>query len=311
MRASSVKGLGATLGPRMSEQASAQTFVFLLVAFFLGIAVSAFLFYSASRRSSTSVNGERNGTPAIALSETTKAVLGRLDAPLEIRFYALLDAATVPDSVTAFAGRVGQLLSAYQQQADGKIKVSRFNSQSNSDARAAEADDITAFNLDRGNACYLGVTLVLNRRKETLPRLSTEWEQALEPDLTRAIVRLLDATRPVTIPVAVFQMNTNAIQEVRALIPDLSAVSVEAGKQILQDAALKDFTAAAEEMQAQVKEAEQRLTQAQNGGSDAEQQAAMKHLQQVQAEQTEKLKQIALKSKAQMDALQQLKAAPH
>ena len=35
----------------------------------------------------------------------------------------------------------------------------------------------------------------------------------------------------------------------------------------------------------------------------------MKHLQQVQAEQTEKLKQIAAKSKAQIDALQQLKAA--
>jgi hypothetical protein len=311
MRASLAKRLGATLGPRASEQAGAQTIILLLVAFCLGIAVTAFLFYGASKRGSTGANPETSGTPAIVLSETTKAVLGRLDAPLEIRFYALLDPTTLPDSVTAFAGRVDQLLSACQQQAGDKIKVTRFNAQSNADANAAEADGLSAFNRDKGEACYLGLALVLKGRKETLPRLAPEWEQALEPDVTRAIVRLLDATRPVPVTVAVSQINTNAIQEVKALIPNFAAVSVEAGKQILQEAALKDFTAAAKEMQAQVKEAEQRLIQAQNGGTDAEQQAAMKHLRQVHAEQDEKLKQIALKSKAQIEALQQLKAAPH
>jgi hypothetical protein len=311
MRASSVKGLGTTLEPRSSEQAGTQTIVLFLVIFFLGIAVSAFWFYIASEHGSAGVNGETSGTPTVALSESTRAVLGRLDAPLEIRFYALLDAATVPGSVTALAGRAGQLLSDYQQQAGGKIKVTRFTSQSNADANAAVADGIAVFNLDKGDACYLGVTLLLNGKKETLPHLSPEWEQALEPDLTRAIVRLLDATRTFTVPVAVSQMNTNAIQEVKALIPNISDVSVEAGKQILRDAALKDFTAALNEMQTQVKEAEQRLSQAQNGGTDAEQEAARKHLQQVQAEQTEKLKQIAARSGAQIDTFQQLKAAPH
>ena len=311
MRASLVKGLNATPGPRASEHAGAQTIVLLLVAFLLGIALSALLFYSASKHGSTGTNGETGGAPTIALSENTKAVLGRLDAPMEIRFYALLDAATVPGSVSAFAGRVGQLLSAYQQQAGGKIKVTSVNLQSNAGANAAVADGISAFNQDKGDACYLGIALVLNGKKEALPHLSPEWEQALEPDLTRAIARLLDATRASTAPIAVDQMNTNAIEEVKALIPDLSTVSVVAGKQILQDAAYKDFAAAAKEMQTQIKEAEQRVTQAQNGGSDAEQQAALKHLQQVQAEQAEKLQQIAAKSKAQIDGFQQLKAAAH
>jgi hypothetical protein len=311
MRASSANGLGAALGPRASEHAGAQTIVLLLVAFLLGIAVSAFLFYSTSKRGSAGANGETGGAPAIALSESTKAVLGRLDTPLEIRFYALLDPTTVPSSVTAFAARAGQLLAAYQQQAGGKIKVTSVSSQSNAGANAALTDGISAFNQDKGDACFLGVALVLNGKKETLPHLSPDWEQALEPDLTRAIVRLLDATRSAAASMAVSQVDTNALQEVKALIPDLAAVSVKAGKQILQDAALKDFTAAAKEMQTQVKEAEQRLSQAHNGGSDAEQQAAMKHLQQVQAEQTEKLKQIAAKSKAQIDAFQQLKTAPH
>src|ERR1017187_4242959 len=257
MKASSANGLGATLWPRASEHGGAQAIVLLLVVFFLGIAVSAFLFYGVSKHGSAGANGETNGTPAITLSESTRAVLGRLEAPLEIRFYALLDAATVPNSVTAFAGRVGQLLSAYQQQAGGKLKVTSVDSQSIPNANAALADGLSAFNLDRGQACFLGVALILNGKKETLPRLSPEWEQALEPDLTRAIARLLDASRSFTGPTAISQINTNAIQEVKALIPDLAAVSGESGKQILQDAALKDFTAAVKEMQTQVKEAEQ------------------------------------------------------
>jgi hypothetical protein len=279
----------------------------VLVFLLLGIAIGVLWLYRAAHSGPANVTGKPAGSQPVALSDTTKAALVRLEAPLEIRFYAMLDPATVPDSVTAFASRAGQLLSAYQQEAGGKIKVTSFTPQSNPDANAAASDGIAVFNLDKGEACYLGVTLVLQGRKETLPHLSPEWEQALEPDLTRAIVRLLDTPRSVTVPVAVSQINTTAVQEVKALIPDLAAVSVAQGKQILQAAALKDFTAAANE----IKEAERRLTQAQNGGTDAEQRAAAKHLQQVQAEQTEKLKQIAARSKAQIDALQQIKAGPH
>ena len=311
MRASSAKESGAALGPATSEQAGTRTSVLLLALCLLGIAVCAFWFYSAVKRGPAGTNGQAGGTSINLLSDSTRAILGRLDSPLEIRFYALLDPATVPDSVTAFADRVGQLLSAYQQEAGGKIKVTSVRSQSNTSANAALADGIAVFNLDKGDACYLGVALVLNARKETLPHLSPEWEQALEPDLTRAIIRLLEAPRTFTVPTTVAQINTNAIQEVKALIPDVAAVSVEAGKQILQEAALKEFTAAVKEMETQVKEAEQRVTQAQNGGAEAEQQAAMKHLQEVRAEQTEKLKQIAAKSKVQIDTFQQLKATPH
>jgi hypothetical protein len=311
MRASSVGRLGATLGPGTGEQAGTRTTVLLLVVCLLGIAASTVWFYSASKRGPAGASAPTSSTSAILLSDSTRAVLGRLDSPLDIRFYALLDPATVPDSVTAFAGRVGQLLSAYQQEAGGKIKVTSVNSPSNPNANAALTDGITVFNLDKGEACYLGVALVLNGRKETLPHLSPEWEQALEPDLTRAIIRLLDAPRSVTVPMIVAQINTNAIREVRALIPDVAAISVEEGKRILREAALKDFAAAAKEMETQVKEAELGLSQARNGGTDAAQQAAMKHFQQVQAEQAEKLKEIAAKSKAQIDTFQQLKAAPH
>ena len=285
------------------EQAGARTILLLAVVFLLGIAVSAVWFFIGSK------NAEPGGKPTIQLSESTRAVLSHLDAPLEIRFYALLDPASGPDSMTDFPARVEQLLSAYQQGAGGKIKVTSVNSPSTANANAARADGLEAFNSQKGDACYLGVALVIKGHKETVPRISPEWEQALEPDLTRAIVRLLEAGRGDTISLVVSQANATAVQDVKVLIPNLAAVSVQRGKEILRDAAFKDFTAATIEMQIQVKEAEQRLVQTHNGGSEAEQQAAMKHLQEVQAEQTEKLKQIAGRSKTQLDTFQQLKAA--
>ena len=295
--------------PAAGERASARTILLLAAFFLLGIAVSAFWFYGLSKSGHPGAEGNTGTTPAVRLSDNTRAVLGRLDSPLEIRFHASLDPATVPESLIVFASRVDQILAAYQQEAGNKIKLGRFNSPANANPDAAFADGIPPFNLDRGNPCWLGLALVLDGRKESLPRLSPEWEPALEADLTRAIARLLDAPRPVSVPVAVSQINTNTMQEVKALIPDLGAVSVQDATRILREAALKDFTAAAKEMETQVKEAEQRLTQAQNGGSAADQQAARQHLQQVQAEQTKKLKQIALRSKAQIETLQQLKAA--
>lgn len=280
--------------------------VFLLAG---AVAGAVWLYYAAQR--TPAVGSESAGPYTPVLSESTLAVLRELDAPAEIRFYSVLDTATVPDALSAFAGRVDQLLSAYQQAAGGKLKLTRIGAQASLNMDSAAADGVQVFNLDRGEASYLGVALILKGRRETLPRLSPDWEPALEADLTRALVRLQDATRPVPVPapVALSQINTAAVQEIRALIPNLVAVSVEEATQILREAALKDFKAAAKEMETQVKEAEQRLAQARNGGSEADQQAARKHLLQVQAEQTEKLKQVAARSALQIDTLQQLKAA--
>jgi hypothetical protein len=293
------------------EEAGVQGIVLVLALLLVVAAVSTVWLYRAAHRG-PAATGEPTGTQPAALCDTTLTVLQKLDSVLEIRFYSVLDPATVPNSVMAFASRVDQLLSAYQQAAGGKIRLTRIDAPSKLNPNTARADGVQVFNLDKGEACYLGVALAFQGRKETLPYLSPEWEQAVEPDLTRAIIRLVEAPRPAgATTLAPLEVNTNAVQEVKALISNLGTVSVEEGTRILREAALKDFTAAAKEMEKQVKEAEQRLTKAQNGGSDADQQAAMKHLQQVQAEQTEKLKQIAAKSKAQIDALQQLKAVPH
>jgi hypothetical protein len=294
-----------------ATNARVQTPVLVLVFLVTVAVVGAIWLYQAAHRGPV-VSSEPTGPQLPVLSDSTLGMLQKLDGPVEIRFYSVLDPATVGDSLIAFAGRVDQLLAAYQQAAGDKIRLTRIGPQSGLNPNVAAADGVQVFNLDKGEASCLGIALALKGRRETLARLSPEWESALEADLTRALVRLQEAPRPVPVAgiasVAVSQINTNAVQEVKALIPNLSSVSVEEGTRILREAAVKEFTAAAKEMEAQVKEAEQRLTQAQNSGSAADQQAAMKHLEQVQAEQTEKLKQIAARSKTQVDALQQIKA---
>lgn len=295
--------------PRAQEQTRVRALLLAVVCFLLGLGLGAFWLDRSTGRSAVTVNGGADGQQLSALSESTRAVLQRLDSPIEIRFYTLLDPASVPDSLQAFAGRVDQLLSECRREANGKIKVTRYDSQSDSSANAASADGLQPFNLDKGDACYLGIAVVHKGQKESLPQLSPEWEQALPSDLSRAIVRLIHASSPTRPAAATSQIDPAATEEVKRTIPNLASVSVEDGTRILREAALKDFKAAANEMEIQVKEAQQRLNQARDGGSDAEQQAAMKHLRQVQADQAKKLQQIAASSQAQIEALQQLKRA--
>ena len=78
---------------------------------------------------------------------------------------------------------------------------------------------------------------------------------------------------------------------------------------MLRQAALKEFASTATEMQNQIAKAEAELNDAKNGKSAAEQQSAIQHLRQVQAEQTARIQQIAANLQLQLAALQQLKAA--
>ncbi len=276
----------------------------LIVACFLaGLAAGAFwIFRNPSSPASDAVN-----QPG-ALSATTQTLLERLEAPVEIRFYSVLTPASVTENDQALAGRVEALLSEYQKAAQGKLKFTRFSSAAN--ASDAVTDGITEFNADKGDPCFFGIVVTYKGKKETLSHISPEWEAALEPDLTRAIARLVQASTPTPVPSAP-KSDTAVIEEVKRLIPNFSSVSLEEGTRVIREAGLAEFKSTTIDFQKKIKEAEQSLVQAQNGGSEADQQAALKQLQQLQAEQIQRLKQIAARSKAQTDALQQLKAGSH
>jgi ABC-type uncharacterized transport system len=282
---------------------SARVFLLAIASFLLGAGATGLLLHRG-----------RTQTPAgeaqsqVVLSETTRSVLGQIKSPVELRFYAVLDPTTVSASVQAFAKRVENVVAEYEREANGKIQVARYESQSYTNANAAVHDGIKAFNAEKGEACFLGIALVLKDHRESLSQLSPEWEPVLESDLTRALARLLESTRTPPPPPAVAQTESNAVQEVKAVIPDVNAVSLQDGTRLLRAAALKEFQNLAKEAETRIKEAQQKLADAQAGKSEAEQQAARKKLQQIQAEETEKLKELAARSQAQVEAFERLKS---
>ncbi|MBC8095514.1 MAG: Gldg family protein [Akkermansiaceae bacterium] len=245
------------------------------------------------------------------LSESTRSVLKNLKAPVEVRFYSLLDATSVSDSVREFSGRVDQLLSGYERESGGKISIVRHDPlNAINAAKSASADGIRPFNIDQGDACFFGIAVIQNQHKESLPQLSSEWESALEADLTRAIARVSDAAATVaSSPTSSGKPDRAVLDQVKQLFPNLETLSLEDGKRRLRESALKEFTAAAQEMEVQIKDARQRLGTAQASQSEAQQKAAAQELQQLQTAQSEKLKEIAARSLAQVEALESLKQA--
>jgi uncharacterized membrane protein len=289
---------------RPREQAGARVIVLVLAAFLLGLGAAAFVFYrSAEPRAGASGSRAANE----GLSEHTRSVLRNLDSAVEIRFYSLLDPASVPEAARDFAGRVDQLLSEYVNASGGKLTVTRHQSRSDEAANAASADGIKAFNLDKGEACFLGLTLTCNSRKESLPQLAPEWEQALEPDLTRALERVTTAPVPTAAAGAALKPDAAVIEEVKQSFPNLASVSVEEGTRVLREKALKTFGEATREIEAKVEEARQQLVQVQVNGSTEERQEALKKFHELQIQQTEKIKQIAARLQNQITALEYLK----
>ena len=277
--------------------ASGRLLILVLVFFLMGAGLTGVWF--------------KHGTlamPGHELSGGTLDLLHQLKSPVEIRFYSVLPPGSAPETLPAFSGRVDHLLSEFQNANDAKIHVTRNLSTTGANADAAAADGIHPFNLNQGDACFLGLAVVCGGQKELVPQLQPEWEPALEFDLARAIahVTAVSSAAPVKPSAPVPPEVTNAVVR---LIPNLPDTSLEEGSRILREAALQDFTKAGMETEAKLKAAQQQLAEAQNGQSETEQQAAMKHLQEVQLEQGEQYKQIAARLQSELEVFQQMKAA--
>jgi hypothetical protein len=298
------------VNPGPGQQGRGPSLAIILACLAAGLAAGAFLTLQFGFRHQQTPSPGQPSDQDPALSAPTSDVLRHLEVPVEVRFYCSLDPATVPPTTPAFAQRAQRLLSHFEREAGGKLKLALRDFQPNSgDDKAALADGIKPFNIEKGDACFLGVAVVGKAHRETLDRLAPEWEPALEFDLARAIARTAQAGVPPPPVIVAPKGGPPPIDEVKRLIPNLDAVSLEEGTRLLREAALTQFASAAQEMRTRIERAQATIVRAQTSHSDAEQQAAMKQLQQLQAEQTDKLQQIAARSKAEIQTLERLKTA--
>src|ERR1043166_4170613 len=101
------------------------------------------------------------------LSAGSRAILGKLDTPVQIRFYCTKNASTMPVMLSTYAQRVDDLLNEYQQASKGKIRVQRLNPEPDSDAEdSARRDGIEPQPLRSGERIYLGISVTMLDQKQ-------------------------------------------------------------------------------------------------------------------------------------------------
>jgi D-ribose pyranose/furanose isomerase RbsD len=271
------------------------------------------LWYWRSNRPRTVETAEA-AAPSGVLSETTTRILAGLDSPIDLSLFAPSDVSALPAALGGYVSRVKGLLAEYESAAAGKVRVSKRDPQTDKTAKAAAgAAGIVPFASENGEIVYLGLTVGNGARVETVSPLAPEWEAALESDISRAISRVTASAAAATArpgaptPAAATPVDPAISEELLKTFPDLASRSFDDAAQVLRESAFAQFKAAAIEMQAKVQLAQQALAAARQNKSEAEQEAALKAFQEIQAEQANKLKAIAARLQERLVVLQRLK----
>ena len=152
---------------------------------------------------------------AYTLSAGTRAILGKLDTPVKVRFYLTQTENATPETVflKSYAKRVEDLLSEYKRAAHGKLVIEKYDAQPDSDAEdSARLDGLEPETLPNAERFYMGLAVSMLDEKQTIPFLAPNRERLLEYDLSRAISRVMSpdrATVGIMSPLPVFGMPSN------------------------------------------------------------------------------------------------------
>jgi ABC-type uncharacterized transport system involved in gliding motility auxiliary subunit len=131
------------------------------------------------------------------LSDGTRAILGKLDTPVQIRFFAS-QGEGLPPEIATFVRRVEDLLDEYREAGKGHIEIKKLNPEPDSDAEdAANLAGIEGQPMPNGERLYLGIGVSMLDAKVALPFIDPRRERLLEYDLTRAIANVMTTEKKV------------------------------------------------------------------------------------------------------------------
>lgn len=132
------------------------------------------------------------------LSKGTRAILSRLDTPVQVRLYFSRSNSETPVFLKTYEQRVEDLLNEYRQASKGLIEIKKLDPEPDSDAEdSAKLDGIEGQPLPTGEKVYLGVSVSMLDQKQAIPFLSPDRERLLEYDLSRAISSVMTTEKPV------------------------------------------------------------------------------------------------------------------
>ncbi|HXC36611.1 MAG TPA: Gldg family protein [Candidatus Acidoferrales bacterium] len=136
---------------------------------------------------------------AYTLSPGTKAVLGKLDAPVVVRFYCTQAETATPETVFLkdYARQVEDLLHEYKMAAGKNLVIQKFDPEPDSDAEdSARMDGLEPQQFSDGDNFYLGLSISIADQRVAIPFLEPNREKLLEYDITRAITEVQEPQKP-------------------------------------------------------------------------------------------------------------------
>lgn len=161
----------------------------------VGMLVVAIAFYIVS--SAAKVRVDITADKIHTLSAGTKKILAKLDSPVTIRFYCSQGDNAMPPQLRTYAQHIEDLLGEYQQASHGKLILKKFDPKPDSDAEdSARLNGVEGQMANQFEKIYLGIVVSRLDDKFVLPWLPPDRERLLEYDISRAIARVVDGSRP-------------------------------------------------------------------------------------------------------------------
>ena len=133
------------------------------------------------------------------LSPGSKAVLGKLDRPVTLKFFFSESAKDMPPSLKTYAEQVRDLLVEYERAGKGNVTLETYDPKQDSDEEewavkyGIEPQQANPF----GSPIYFGLVAVCGTQEQTIPGFDPRMESTLEYEITRHITRAVWPERPV------------------------------------------------------------------------------------------------------------------
>ena len=167
------------------------SFVVIALAVAGLVAVNVFAYFYYSRVDLTQAK-------SYTLSDGTRDILKKLQAPVTIRFYFSQSEAGMPLVLKGYGRRVQDLLIEYRNASAGKLSIEISDPQPDSDLEeTATLDGVQPQSLDNGDRFYLGLAVKQGDRKSAMSNIAMDRERLLEYDITRAIASVTEKDKTV------------------------------------------------------------------------------------------------------------------
>ncbi len=147
----------------------------------------------------SSIRADFTAEKLYTLSDGSKAVLGKLDAEVTLKYYFSASSEDMPKEVKKYADEVAYLLGEYVRASGGKLVLETYDPTPDSDAEEwAQRYGVEPQVVKQLSApVYFGLVAACGDRTETIAALSPATESSLEYDVTRLVTRVAWPERPV------------------------------------------------------------------------------------------------------------------